>query len=155
MASPSHREIERKFLVRHLPPDLANFPRREIEQGYLAAGADGVQVRLRRANGACSLAYKRDAAGGRIEREITLTAEQFAVLWPGTEGQRLSKTRYDVPHENFIVEVDVYRDRHEGLVVAEVEFESEAAAHDFQPPAWLGDDVTGSSRYSNVLLASS
>lgn len=155
MADPSYREIERKFLVRNLPADLSSFPQREIEQGYLAADAGGVQVRLRRANGACSLAYKRDAEAGRIEREITLTAEQFAVLWPATEGRRLTKIRYEVPHEGFVVEVDVYRDHHEGLVVAEVEFESEAAARDFRPPAWLGDDVTGSARYSNVLLADS
>jgi CYTH domain-containing protein len=40
------------------------------------------------------------------------------------------------------------------LVVAEVEFDEEKVAKNFQPPDWLGDDVTGDPRYSNQLLAS-
>ena len=45
-------------------------------------------------------------------------------------------------------------DRHEGLVVAEVEFDDEESALNFTRPDWLGDDVTGDPRYSNQLLAS-
>jgi adenylate cyclase len=52
------------------------------------------------------------------------------------------------------VEIDVYHERHEGLIVAEVEFDEEAAARNFEPPDWLGADVTGDPRYSNQLLAS-
>ncbi|MDQ6626622.1 MAG: CYTH domain-containing protein [Verrucomicrobiota bacterium] len=153
MSRDSHREIERKFLVRELPHDLATFSHSAIEQGYLATAADGVQVRLRKAGDQLSLTYKRDAKGGRIEREIAVTAAQFDVLWPATEDKRLTKTRYDVPLGNLVVEIDVYSGRHEGLVVAEVEFPSEEAARDFVPPAWLGEDVSGSARYSNVRLA--
>ena len=46
-----HREIERKFLVRKLPEQLASFPHAKIAQGYLALAPGGVQVRLRK-NGA-------------------------------------------------------------------------------------------------------
>jgi adenylate cyclase len=148
-----HREIERKFLLLALPENLASFPHREIEQGYLAVGANGIQVRLRRAGDAYSLTYKRDAAEGRIEREVDLTPEQFAVLWPATEGMRLSKRRYDVAYAEFVIEIDIYTGRHEGLVVAEVEFSSVESARRFHPPSWFGEDVTGSPRYSNVRLA--
>jgi adenylate cyclase len=85
---------------------------------------------------------------------VELTAEQFSVLWPGTAGKRLTKTRYDVPLGDRVVEIDVYSGRHAGLVVAEVEFDNEQSALAFQPPDWLGDDVTHDSRYSNQLLAS-
>jgi CYTH domain-containing protein len=85
---------------------------------------------------------------------VPLTAEQFATLWPATEGKRLSKTRYEIPLGERVVEIDIYRGKHEGLVVAEVEFDDEEAALNFQPPDWLGDDVTGDPRYSNQLLAS-
>jgi CYTH domain-containing protein len=64
------------------------------------------------------------------------------------------KTRYDIPLGNRVVEIDVYGGRHNGLVVAEVEFEDEESAKSFQPPDWLGEDVTGDPRYSNQLLAS-
>jgi CYTH domain-containing protein len=115
---------------------------------------EGLQVRLRRKRDQYSLTYKRGLGNVREEREVTLTAEQFDKLWPATEGKRLVKTRYEIPFGDRVVEIDRYGGRHEGLVVAEVEFEDEQSAINFQPPDWLGDDVTGDPRYSNQLLAS-
>jgi adenylate cyclase len=154
MPEREHREIERKFLVRQLPDDLARHPQAEIEQGYLALGADGVQVRLRKTGAEFSLTHKRNRGNAREEREVPLTREQFEVLWPATADRRLCKTRYDVPLGQLVVEVDIYRGRHEGLVVAEVEFADEEKARAFRPPPWLGDDVSHDPRYSNQLLAS-
>lgn len=150
-----HREIERKFLVRTLPEDLAGFPHAEIDQGYLAIAPEGIHVRLRRAGSKHSLTFKRNrGSSSREEREIELTPDQFAVLWPGTEGKRLTKTRYNVPLGDRVVEIDVYGGQHSGIVVAEVEFGDEASAAAFVPPDWIGDDVTNDPRYSNQLLAS-
>ncbi|MEP6810685.1 MAG: CYTH domain-containing protein [Chthoniobacterales bacterium] len=146
-------EIERKFLLTRMPENLTSYPHRSIEQGYLAVEGGGVQVRLRRAGEVCSLTYKRGMGNAREEREIALTAEQFAALWPGTEGRRLTKTRYEVPCGERMVEVDVYTGRHEGVVVAEVEFPDEASCRDFIPPDWIGEDVSGAERYSNVVMA--
>ena len=140
--------------MRQLPENLEAFPHADIAQGYLAIAPKGVQVRLRKAGEKHSLTYKRNAGDSREEREIELTAEQFEVLWPGTAEKRLTKTRYDIPYGRYTVEIDVYTGRHQGLVVAEVEFEDEAAARTFQPPAWLGKDVSRDRRYSNQLLAS-
>jgi adenylate cyclase len=152
--SSAHREIERKFLVRKLPDGLTSYPHTEISQGYLVSLDDGRQVRLRKSGEQYSLTFKRGTGNVREEREIELTAEQFDALWPATEGKRLVKTRYEIPFGDRVVEIDVYHGRHEGLVVAEVEFDQEGAAKNFQPPDWLGDDVTGEARYSNQLLAS-
>ncbi|HSK49567.1 MAG TPA: CHAD domain-containing protein [Solirubrobacterales bacterium] len=44
-------------------------------------------------------------------------------------------------------EVDVYEGEFEGLVVATVRFDSEEAAREFQPPGWLGREVTGEGGY--------
>ena len=147
-------EIERKFLVRELPHDLTSYPSKEISQGYLVSLDDGTQVRLRKADERRTLTFKRGTGNVREEREVELTADQFHALWPATEGKRLVKTRYEIPLGDRVVEIDVYHDRHEGLVVAEVEFDEEAAAKNFQPPDWLAEDVTGDPRYSNQLLAS-
>ena len=149
-----HREIERKFLVRKLPDDLATYPSTEISQGYLVSTDEGLQVRLRKKADQYTLTYKRGIGNVREEREVALTAEQFSTLWPATEGKRLIKTRYEIPLGHRVVEIDLYGGRHEGLVVAEVEFEDEASAINFEAPDWLGDDVTGDPRYSNQLLAS-
>ena len=147
-------EIERKFLVRQLPKNLATYPSTELLQGYLVSTDDGLQVRLRKKNDQYSLTYKRGLGNVREEREVALTAEQFTTLWPATAGKRLSKTRYEIPFGERVIEIDIYTGKHDGLVVAEVEFDDEASAIDFQPPDWLGDDVTGDPRYSNQLLAS-
>jgi|ERR1700731_136372 len=148
------REIERKFLLRKLPDDLTSRPHTEISQGYLVSTDEGLQVRLRKKNGQYSLTFKRGVGNVREEREIELTAAQFNALWPATEGKRLVKTRYEIPFGDRVIEIDVYGGRHEGLVVAEVEFDEEDDAKKFQTPDWLGDDVTGDPRYSNQLLAS-
>jgi adenylate cyclase len=89
----------------------------------------------------------------REEREIRLSAKQFSVLWPATAGRRLHKIRYEVDWKNFTVEIDVYQGRNRGLVIAEVEFPSEASCRKFKPPAWFGREVTGEKRYSNIRLA--
>jgi CYTH domain-containing protein len=150
----AHREIERKFLVRKLPGGLTSYPHAEISQGYLVSMNDGLQVRLRKGGNKYSLTFKRGAGRVREEREIELTDQQFNALWPATEGKRLVKTRYEIPFGEHVVEIDVYHGKHEGLIVAEIEFDAEETAKNFQPPDWLGDDVTGDPRYSNQLLAS-
>ncbi len=146
-------EIERKFLVNELPSNLEKYECRRIEQGYLAVEGNGTQARLRRAGTICSLTVKRGGGTARHEWEIELSESQFQTLWPATEGRRLRKTRYDVPFENFTIEVDIYDGHHKGLIVAEVEFDDEDQCRHFQPPEWLGEDVSGKPSYSNIKLA--
>jgi adenylate cyclase len=150
---PTSREIERKFLIKEVPPGLQKHTHTTIDQGYLAADRGGVQVRLRRAGRQFFLTYKRGTGLTREEREVELTPAQFDQLWPGTEDHRLTKTRYDVPLGDHVAEVDVYHGKNSGLMVAEVEFESEKACKAFKPPAWFGKEVSGEGRYSNVKLA--
>ncbi len=152
MSNP-HLEIERKFFIEKLPRLLERHPHKEIAQGYLVVARDRSHVRLRRAGRACTLTFKRGPARAREEREISLTAAQFATLWPATAGFRLTKTRYYVPFKKLTIEIDIYRGSNTGLMVAEVEFPDVATYHSFLPPDWLGDEVTGASRYSNVRLA--
>ncbi|MGI8430929.1 MAG: CYTH domain-containing protein [Chthoniobacterales bacterium] len=147
-----HLEIERKFLIRKMPRALEKFPNSVIEQGYLAANR-GTQVRLRRAVRFFSLTYKKHGKEVREEREIRLTRAQFDVLWPATAGARLTKIRYRVPWKKWTIEIDVYLGSNEGLVVAEVEFPNLASCRGFRPPAWLGEEITGAARYSNIRLA--
>src|SRR5687767_6382444 len=149
-----HREIERKFLVRKLPDDLTAFPSTKISQGYMVSLDDGLQVRLSKKREQDSLTYKRGLGSVREDREVALTTEQYATLWPATERKLLSNPRYQIPFGKRVVEIVIYSGKHEGLVVAEVEFDDEESAINFQPPDWLGDDVTGDPRYSNQLLAS-
>jgi adenylate cyclase len=146
-------EIERKFLAGD-PPGLDSAPAERIEQGYLAADPDdGGEVRLRRKGDRLLLTAKRGSGLAREEVELALESEQFEALWPLTQGRRVEKVRHRLEHEGHSLEVDVYGGELEGLVVAEVEFESEATASRFEGPVWLGREVTGDARYSNRALA--
>ena len=148
-----NREIERKFLVKWLPDNLKRARHFTIEQGYLATESAGRQVRLRKSGSAASLTFKVARSSHREEREIKLGPKQFAALWPGTAGRRLRKVRYEIPWDNVLIEIDIYRGRHAGLVVAEVEFPDRASCRRFKPPPWFGREVTDEKRYSNVRLA--
>ena len=144
-------EVERKFLVPN-PPDLDGAEADEIEQGYLATGTEG-EVRVRRKGEALVLTAKRGSGLSREEAEIELDRDRFDELWPLTEGRRLHKRRHVVPHGKLKIEVDIYAGDLAGLVVAEIEFSSEEEAREFNPPDWLGDEVTGDHRYLNETLA--
>ena len=148
-----NREIERKFLVKRLPENLKQSRSFVIEQGYLATESAGRQVRVRKAGNSTSLTFKAGRGSHREEREIKLSQKQFAALWPGTTGRRLRKVRYEIPWEDLLIEVDIYRGRHADLVVAEVEFPNSATCRRFKAPWWFGREVTGEKRYSNVRLA--
>lgn len=146
-------EIERKFLVTAPPDWIAGHEGVQIEQGYLAI-TDEVEVRLRRAGMTTRLTVKGGHGDVREEVEIDLDPQVLEALWPLTKGRRLAKTRRKVPLEDGLTaEVDLFEGALEGLVVAEVEFDSEAAEHEFDPPAWLGEELTGDRRYAGQSLA--
>src|SRR5438552_14908516 len=147
------REIERKFLVKELPPGLNRFRSYPIAQGYLAAESGGRHVRLRKKGKTASLTFKVGSGAHREERAIKLSAKQLTGLWPASVGRRLYKVRYEMPWKNLLIEIDIYRRKHRGLVVAEVEFPNRTACRKFKAPAWFGREVTGNKRYSNVRLA--
>jgi CYTH domain-containing protein len=129
-------------------------PSRRIEQGYLAVSADGVEVRIRRAGSATTLTVKSGSGLVRVEEELEIDEGRFEALWPLTEGRRIVKTRSVVDlGDGLNAEVDEYHGALEGLWTAEVEFASEDASAAFEPPAWLGDEVTGDERYANRALS--
>jgi CYTH domain-containing protein/CHAD domain-containing protein len=151
---PGGIEVERKFLVVRLPGDLDSFPAELIEQGYLALDGD-VEVRVRR-RGERSPVLTIKSGGGlaRVEEEFEIGEERFTALWPLTAGRRVEKTRYTVPAGGDLVfELDVYAGALGGLMTAEVEFQSVEASALFEPPGWLGREVTEDPSYKNQALA--
>lgn len=151
-------ELERKWLVDATPAGVLDHPAEQISQGYLAVGEDGSEVRVRRREQSHFLTVK--SGGGRVRREleVELSEEQFAALWPGTEGRRIEKTRrvisVEVPGpEELVIELDEYAGELAGLVVAEVEFPDEETAGSFTAPEWFGIEVTDRDDYKNRRLA--
>ena len=142
-------EIERKFLLRELPADYERYEHELIRQGY---AEDGLRFRQRG-----ELFYRTRKIGvGMVleEHESEITRAEFDASWPSTVGRRLEKTRTDVPlEEGLVAEVDIFLGSLAGLRYVEVEFDDEATAMAFEPPAWFGREVTDDLRYRNSALA--
>ncbi len=149
---PQPKEIERKFLIKSLPQNLEQYPHENIVQGYLAITEDGTELRLRQKKGRYFQTVKSGRGKTRFELEVEITKEQFNLLWKATKGKRIEKTRYKIPHEKGTIELDVYHGDLDGLLMAEVEFSSEADSNKFIPPKWLGEEITNDPSYKNQNL---
>ena len=159
------KEIERKFLVEDSEFaamvdqgfELGDYPHTKIRQGYLAS-TDDCAVRVRQKGNRFFLTYKsapNHHVAERTELETELTEEQFDIMWPGTAGRRVEKTRYEIPAADGLhtIELDVFEGDNAGHVLAEVEFASTTEADAFQPPEWFSIDVTSDKAFGNASIA--
>lgn len=143
-------EIERKYLVKHVPEDLESYEQKRISQGYICTNP---VVRIRRSNEEYYLTYKSRGLMAREEYEMPLTAEAFEHMLPKIDGILIDKIRYMIPlDEKHVAELDVFQGMLAPLRLVEVEFESIEEANAFVPPEWFGDDVTNSGEYHNSNL---
>lgn len=144
-------EIERKYLIHTLPDHLEQYPKRELEQGYLCTAP---VVRIRKDNERYELTYKSKGLMVREEHNLPLTEEAYTHLKTKIDGRLISKTRYLIPlGEALTVELDVFHGDLAPLLLAEVEFPDEESANRFTPPDWFGEDVTFSNKYHNSNLS--
>jgi adenylate cyclase len=143
-------EIERKFLVQGT--QWRNGTGTKIKQGYLNRDkARTVRVRVRADQAFLTVkGLTQGASRAEFEYEIPLTdAEELLKL---SDGPIIEKTRYVVVHEGSKWEVDEFEGDNSGLVVAEIELQSQG--EQFSRPPWLGREVTDDNRYYNSSLAS-
>ena len=142
-------EIERKFLVTGTEWRHANGI--HFCQGYLSRGK-GTTVRVRIAGERGYLTIKGVSKGtSRAEFEYEIPVEEARQLLKLCEGQLIQKVRYVVKHEGTTWEVDEFMGENAGLVVAEVELQTED--QQIARPAWLGQEVTQDTRYFNSSLS--
>ncbi len=143
-------EIERKFTVKELPENLAQYPMQPIEQAYLCT--DPV-VRVRRKGEAFWLTCKGEGFLTREEYELPLSRESYQHLLAKADGMVISKKRYCIPCGAYTIELDVFGGALSPLVLAEVEFPSQEEALRFMPPVWFGREVTYDPAYTNAALS--
>jgi adenylate cyclase len=145
-------ETERKFLVKGEFRHLA-VRQIQITQSYLLKDPYKT-IRLRIADDKAHLTIKTPLTFETIARNewefqiaISDATEMLKICLPG----KVIKTRYLIPSGRHTFEVDAFHDKNEGLVIAELELESENEQFDI--PEWLGEEVTGNPAYYNSNLA--
>lgn len=146
-------EIERKFLVRSKAYKTEAFREERIVQGFLNTHQERtVRVRIKGKSGYLTIKGKSNKAGtSRFEWEKEITIDEAENLLKLCEQGVIDKTRYEVQIGNHIFEIDEFEGDNQGLIIAEVELQSEHES--FEKPDWLGDEVTGQVKYYNSQLS--
>lgn len=143
-------EIERKFLLKN-----SNWNRSQatiMAQGYLNRDK-GRNVRIRVAGKEAFITIKGENRGAvRAEFEYPIPVADAKAMLALCDGPLVVKTRYTVEYKGFTWEVDVFDGDNLGLVVAEIELDSEDQM--FEKPDWVGQEVTEDPRYYNANLSS-
>ncbi|MDR0680667.1 MAG: CYTH domain-containing protein [Dysgonamonadaceae bacterium] len=146
-------EIERKFLVKgDFHPYVTKKER--IVQAYLATSLERtVRIRIKGSDAFISIKGASNKNGfSRLEFEYTIPVPDAQKLLELALPGRIEKERHYIPFGNHLFEVDVFQGDKAGLIVAELELQSESES--FEKPDWLGKEVTGDERYYNAYLAS-
>lgn len=142
-------EIERKFLV--TGSDWKTETPVRYSQGYLNSQPERT-VRVRLAGDAAWLTIKGKTSGAsRAEFEYPIPVADAEQMLSLCDPPLIEKHRHIVPFAGKQWEVDEFLAANEGLVVAEIELESESES--FEKPPWLGEEVTDDHRYFNSRLA--
>jgi len=143
-------EIERKFLVKD--DRWRTGEGKRYRQGYLSRDKERT-VRVRTVGDQGYLTIKGEAEGlSRLEFEYEIPAADASELLDDLcEKPLIEKNRYEVEYGGMIWEVDEFFGENAGLVVAEIELESEDQP--FPKPPWLDREVTGDPRYFNASLS--
>lgn len=145
------QEIERKFLVTGEFKTLA-YASQRMKQGYIISErGKTVRIRMQDDRGFLTIKGPVNVSGTtRYEWETELSLEDAGELIKLCEPGLIDKTRYYVRAGEHVFEVDEFYGENNGLVVAEVELQSEEQK--FVKPSFLGKEVTGDIRYYNSQL---
>lgn len=146
-------EIERKFLVVTNAFKSDALRQNQIAQGYLSTHTERtVRVRIKGEKGYLTIKGKSNETGlSRFEWEKDISVEEAKQLLLLCEKGVIEKIRYEIQVGEHLFEVDEFLGENEGLVVAEVELQSESEI--FEKPSWLGIEVTQDHRYYNSYLS--
>lgn len=145
-------EIERKFLVKKDKwAQVVKVEKSLFRQGYMISDSQKT-VRVRLTDTEAFLTIKGQSVGtARHEFEYNIPAEDARHMLDNLCISELSKIRYFIPHDGHTWEVDEFLGQNEGLIVAEIELDSEDEP--FSLPDWVDKDVTSEKKYTNSNLA--
>ena len=147
-------EIERKFLVQSDEFIQQATKKSTVVQGYLSKDPNRtVRVRIKDQKSFLTIKGKSNASGmSRYEWEKEIPLSEGKELIKLSLPKVIEKTRYFVPYEGNMFEVDIFEGIHKGLILAEIELNSEL--EEIKLPAWIGKEVTGDPKYYNASLSS-
>lgn len=152
----SEFEIERKFLIKKIPININKYPSERILQWFFK-DENNKTIRIRKIITKNKSEYFQTIKKWhwliRKENEVNLSKKQFDEMWENVWNRYLEKTRYIIPYEKKEIEMDVYENKLEWLVTAEVEFGTIIESKNFIVPTWFYKDITDDRNFTNANLA--
>ena len=145
-------EIERKFLVKKELWEALEKPKGNLyRQGYLLTDPNKT-IRVRITDLCGYLTIKGISVGAtRPEFEYEIPGNEAEQLLDNFSVSELKKIRYEILFKGKLWEVDEFLGNNQGLVVAEIELNSESEI--FELPDWVDREVTGEGKYYNSNLS--
>ena len=128
---------------RNIGTDFAKALQKVKEEGYKIDEIGSVQIEMPK------VVSLQEAVRKEFEYEIP-EDEAREMLDAHCEKPLIEKLRYMIQYKGLIWEVDEFSGENSGLVIAEIELESED--QEFERPEWVGREVSGDPRYYNVSL---
>lgn len=145
-------EIERKFLIKN--DNWKSYIKEEVQikQGYLNSEKERtVRVRIYNDKGVITVKGKNNNLT-RKEFEYTIPLDDALQMLQLAEKPIIEKTRYIIYNNKNTWEIDVFDGINKGLIIAEIELESEFQEIDI--PDWIGKEVSTDPKYYNASLIS-
>lgn len=143
-------EIERKFLV-NTDILITDNDGVYMSQAYLTEDPART-VRIRIAGGKAFLTIKGPSMGiSRKEFEYEIPVDEAKEIMQLSIFPPVEKTRYKITYYGILWELDIFHGKNEGLVIAEVELNSES--QEISLPSWIAKEVSNDPRYFNSYLA--
>lgn len=144
-------EIEHKYLVINNDFREMATGKIEIKQGYLNRNPDRT-VRVRTMGSKGFLTVKsRNHGAKRLEFEYEIPYEDAKEILKLAEPGIVEKTRFFIPYDGLIWEVDEFHGSQKGVILAEVEIPD--ITHNYERPPFIGQDITGNPDYYNSNLS--
>lgn len=144
------KEIERKFLLKSDEWRSLVSQSYSIQQGYLNSDPHRtVRIRIKDEQGILTIKGKNEGIS-RLEFEYDIPFDDALALIELCEKPLIRKVRNIVTVNAQTWEIDEFAGANEGLVLAEIEIESEDTHVDL--PSWIGKEVSHDSRYYNSNL---
>lgn len=137
-------ELEKTYLIKDLPRNLAEYPSKEIIDVYIPQKSEHPVLRIRKSGEKYEITKKIPQGADvstQMEHTIKISEDEFNALL-SVEGKKIRKTRYYYPFQERTAEIDVFQDELKGLVLVDFEFKTEEEKNSFIMPEFCLVDIT-------------
>lgn len=137
------QEIERKWLLKEVPERYRAQIPLHYERHFLFS-ENGIEIRVQKKGN--KYEFERKTESNDLTRAVVkfeITGEEYTLL-KKLSNASLERQSYNLNDGGYEISIKEYLGRHQGLIRAEVEFDSELSANQFIPPSWFGKEITNS-----------